>query len=71
MPSERFAEIREEISFLFDVQDGNWTHHDLLVERAKWVEARRNKSEANRRNANKRWHGTETNTKDVSKPPDD
>ncbi len=71
MPTDRFAEIREEISFLFDVQDGDWTHHDLLTERTKWAEARRRKSEANRKNANKRWHGTEVNPKDVSGLPDD
>ena len=71
MTTERFIETREELSSLFDAQDDEWTHHDLLAERAKWVEARRKKSEANRKNANKRWHGTEENPKDKSGQLDD
>ena len=71
MSANRFAEIREEISFLFDIRDGNWTHDDLLAERAKWLQARKNKSEANRKNANKRWHGAEVIPKDEPGLPDD
>ena len=71
MTTERFIETREELSSLFDALDDVWTHHDLLAERAKWVEARRKKSEANRKNANKRWHGTEENPKDNTGQPDD
>ena len=52
---ERFSEIREELLSLFDVHDGDWTHDDLLAERAKWVEARRRKSEAGQVAANIRW----------------
>ena len=52
--TDRFLEAREELTPLFDVRDGEWTHDDLLAERAKWVEARRKKSEANRKNTCKR-----------------
>jgi len=71
MPTERFAEIREEISILFDVQDGYWTHHNLLVEHDKWVEARIRKSEAARVAANKRWDGEKKSEKDPRGLPDD
>ncbi len=71
MPTERFAEIREDISFLFDVQDGDWTHHDLLVERAKWVEARRRKSEAAQVAANIRWDREKKSETDPPERPDD
>ena len=43
MTTERFIETREELSSLFDVRDGGWSHDDLLAERAKWVETRRKK----------------------------
>ena len=55
MTTERFIETREEQSSLFDVQDDEWTHHDLLAERAKWVEARRKKIEAGRVGGNAMW----------------
>ena len=71
MPTERFAEIREEISFLFDIQDDHWTHHDLLVEHGKWVEARIRKSEAARVAANIRWDTKEKSEKDPPGLPDD
>ena len=71
MPADRFAEIREEISFLFDVKDGEWTHDFLLAERAKWVAARRRKSEAARVAANIRWDREKKSEKDPPGLPDD
>lgn len=71
MPSDRFAEIREEISFLFDVNDGDWTHNELLAERAKWVETRRKKSEAGRVGGNAMWAKRKKSETEPPKSPDD
>lgn len=71
MPTERFADIREEISILFDVQDGHWTHDDLLVEHTKWVGARIRKSEAARAAAKIRWDREKKSEKDPPGLPDD
>ena len=55
MTTERFIETREELSSLFDVRDGGWSHDDLLAERAKWVETRRKKKAAGRVGGNAMW----------------
>jgi len=64
MSADRFEEIRDEISSLFDLKDGDWTHNDLLAERTKWVDARIRKSEAAKTAANLRWDKEKKSVKD-------
>lgn len=71
MPADRFAQIRDNLSELFEIEDAHWTRRELLVEHAKWKEQRRRKSESGRSAANIKWNKKSEDKIDPPGLPDD